>query len=322
MRRVLVFTLTLLVTTSLLLLPTVQTQQPQEDKLPVPADYPEAGANCKRRVNLSPWVGTPAVDWPKTYQCVLTIHTCDGVKTYRSGVRPGGTGMCADYWKAHDALVNREICCDPGAPEEKQPIDKEQPPEKACAPPTPWFDSSPGCNESKSSQLVISGGTATLYMCGHAVFYHTVGHDELFNDAYRAAIRDHLQSRGLDKVCCDKFNEAVRTGYPCDPRVDVDCDGQPNKSDVIAGGVLPGIDGRYTEASGANPDAFPPGLTVGAISPPTQCKDCKWELIRGVLKCNPDPTKRHTYEATWRCPTTGEVVQVDKLSKPGARCPY
>jgi hypothetical protein len=52
------------------------------------------------------------VDWPKTYQCVLTYHTCFGAKTVRSSVRPGGTGMCADYWAVHDALAQREICCD------------------------------------------------------------------------------------------------------------------------------------------------------------------------------------------------------------------
>ena len=79
--------------------------------LPNVADYPAADPNCPRKTDVSPWVGTPVVDWPKTYQCVLTIHTCDGVKTHKSAVRPGGTGMCDDYWKVHDALVNREICC-------------------------------------------------------------------------------------------------------------------------------------------------------------------------------------------------------------------
>ncbi len=90
---------------------TAATKKEDAAVLPNPADYPAAGPNCRRVASLSPWVGTPAVDWPKTYHCVLTIHTCEGVKTYRSAVRPGGTGMCDDYWKVHDALANREICC-------------------------------------------------------------------------------------------------------------------------------------------------------------------------------------------------------------------
>ena len=84
---------------------------PTSAALPNPADYPAASPNCLRKANVSPWVGTPAVDSNKTSQCVLTIHTCAGVKTYKSAVRAGGTGMCDDYWKVHDALLNREICC-------------------------------------------------------------------------------------------------------------------------------------------------------------------------------------------------------------------
>ena len=205
-------------------------------------------------------------------------------------------------------------------PEERKPEEK-QPPDTKCAPPTPWFDTSLDCKELKSTQIVISGGAAIIYMCGYAVFHYTVGTDDLFNEAYRSAMSDFLQNRGLDKVCCDKFEDAVRTGKPCNPRLDVDCDGQPNKSDLTPHGNFPVIDGSFTEPSGANPDAFPPGMTVNAIMPDEPCKGCRWELIKGVLKCNPDPTKRHTYESTWRCPSTGKVVQVDKLSQPGAPCP-
>lgn len=92
--------------------PAAAPQQPEQSNLPNPADYPAAGPNCRRTVKLSPWIGTPGVEWPKTFQCVLSMHTCEGPKTYKSGVRPAGTGMCADYWRVHDALVNREVCCD------------------------------------------------------------------------------------------------------------------------------------------------------------------------------------------------------------------
>jgi hypothetical protein len=90
-------------------------QQPVQNLLPNPAEFIPAGPQCQRRVNMSPIVGTPAVDWPRTYQCVLTFHTCTGPRTIRSSVRPGGEGMCADYWGVHDALAQRQICCDQGS---------------------------------------------------------------------------------------------------------------------------------------------------------------------------------------------------------------
>ena len=86
------------------------------DPLPDPDTYPAAGPTCRRRVNMSPAVVTPGVDWPNTYRCVLDIHTCEGTKTTTSGVRDGGTGMCDDFWSVHHALANREICCDQGEP--------------------------------------------------------------------------------------------------------------------------------------------------------------------------------------------------------------
>jgi hypothetical protein len=71
-------------------------------------------------VNLEPWLGMPAVDWPQTYRCVLELNTCAGVETHESEVRAGGTGMCADYQAIKDALARREICCDPGPPEPRR----------------------------------------------------------------------------------------------------------------------------------------------------------------------------------------------------------
>jgi hypothetical protein len=122
----------LLLTAALLSIPFIYSdaaapQQPEEP-LPTAADYPEAGPNCKRRVKLTPWVGTPPVDWPNTFQCVLDIHTCDGVKTQKSGVRASGINMCADYWKAHVALSTREICCDPGSPGQSTSTGQSQTP--------------------------------------------------------------------------------------------------------------------------------------------------------------------------------------------------
>lgn len=114
MRRILLLTVTLLLIPSFY--SAAAEPEQAEEPLPTPADYPAAGPSCKRKVKLSPWVGTPVVDWPNTFQCVLDIHTCDGVKTQKSGARASGIDMCADYWKAHAVLSTREICCDPGAP--------------------------------------------------------------------------------------------------------------------------------------------------------------------------------------------------------------
>jgi hypothetical protein len=324
MRRSRLLTIAILVTITLLPSLAVRTQQPEEDKLPNMEDYPPPGANCKVTQKLAPSLLTPEVR-PGKFRCLIRVYNCqtDKIDEYPSAPRDGGQGMCDFYENKKTALGERVVCCDQGSPEEERPPAREgAPPARECAPPTPWFGASSGCNEFRNTQIVISGGTAIVYMCGSAVFHYSIGTDELFDEAYRSAMRDFLKGRGLDKVCCDKFEDAVRTGKPCNPRVDVDCDGQPNRSDFMEGGTLPAIDGSFTVPSGESPDAFPPGMTVDAILPPDQCKGCRWELIKGVLKCNPDPTKRHTYESTWKCPSTGQVVEVDKLSPPGARCPY
>lgn len=323
MRRLLLLIATILVTITLLPSPTVQTQQPEKDQFPKPHNpetdefpkpetYPQAGENCKEKRKLEPWVGTPGVG-PGKSRCVLSVYNCqtDKVDVYRSGARDSGTVSldCSDYDLAVEALARIEICCDKDSSDEK------------CEPPSPWFDTSSGCMESKSPQIVLSGSTATVYMCGHAIFSNAKFRDTILGDdeQYRGLLLRFLRARGLAKICCDKFKEAVRTGKPCNPRVDIDCDGKPNQSDVMSGGVYPAIDGRFTEPF-ADPISFPYEMTVDAIIPPEQCKGCKWEFIKGDLKCNPDRTKSHSYEATWRCPTTGKVVSVVKYSRPGVRC--
>jgi hypothetical protein len=312
MRRILLTFALLVITPSILMRPAQM--QEQEKPPPDPAIYTPAGPTCKKKVRLSPWVGTPVG------RCLLNIHVCGGrVDKYGLARR---TGDCDDFRKVADALTDREICCDEDAADENQPTGDERPPERQCAPPTPWFGSPAGCKELKSPQVVITGGTVYIYMCSYAVFHYTVGHDEIFNEAYKAALITRLAARGLAQVCCDKFEDAVKTGKPCNPRLDVDCDGKPNSSDFTPDGTFPAIDGRFTEPSGTSLDALPGGLNLEAISPPDQCEGCRWELIKSELKCNPDPTKRHTYESTWRCPTTGKEVQVDRLSKPGAPCPF
>jgi hypothetical protein len=269
------------------------------------------------------------VDWPKTFQCVLVIHTCDGVKTYRSAVRPGGAGMCDDYWRVHDALVNREICCDPGSRKEKTTPEERRRPESKCEPPTQWFDSS-DCKELESPKLVVTGSKATLSMCGYAVYEYTNNglRDELFANAYKAALDSQLRASSSSKVCCDKFREAVKTGKPCDPSADLDCDGAPNKTDIDDSN-MPDID-AFIRPPNAQIDTFPdsvdtnnpdfmPNRTARASTGVGDCP-CKWELVRGELKCSTDGKEKHYYKATWRCPQTGTEVFTVRYAPPTADC--
>ena len=332
MRRILLLTLLLVVIPSLFSATAAPQQtapsQQSGDPLPNPEDFVETGANCRREVKVSPWVGTPGVDWPNTFRCVLVIHTCDGVKRYTSGVRPAGTGMCDDYWRVHNALADRMICCDRGSRQKNEP--SEEKPESECQPPAPWFDDASGCKESKSPELIIARGTARLYMCGYLVFQYKDSNldDPVFANAYRAAMKDQLLATSSSTICCDKFREAVRTRKPCDPRVDLDCDGTPNRTDVHDT-TMPDIDSFVRPANAAidpfpyqfdtsNPD-FLPNRTARNSKGVGDCP-CKWELIRGELKCSPDGKLNHYYKATWRCPKTGAEVFTTRYAPATVPC--
>jgi hypothetical protein len=223
----------------------------------------------------------------------MDIHTCEGTRTFTSGVRAAGTGMCDDFWRVHNALAQREICCDGGPREEKRPPAENRPPKRECEPATPWFGDAGPCKDMQSPQLVIRQGTATLSMCGYAVFSHKDAslNDKLFADAYRFAMRDQLASSSASQVCCDKFREAVRTRKPCDPRTDVDCDGTPNRTDRGEGN-MPDIDG-FSRAENAAIDTFPEyfNTTNPDFLPNRAAREsrgvgdcpCKWELVKGEL---------------------------------------
>ena len=71
-------------------------------------------------------------------------------------------------------------------------------------------------------------------------------------------MRDHLLATSSSTVCCDKFREAVRTRKPCDPRVDLDCDGTLNRSD-IHDTTMPDID-TFVRPNNAAIDRFPPNF--------------------------------------------------------------
>lgn len=117
MRLFPLLTLALCLVVTIPLSPPALTQQ-AELAPPTGEDFPEAGANCKRKLRLSTAVTTPTTKFTETIQCVLLVHTCDGPKEYRSNVRKDRRGACDDYWKAARDLQNREVCCDPKCDEQ------------------------------------------------------------------------------------------------------------------------------------------------------------------------------------------------------------
>lgn len=203
-----------------------------------------------------------------------------------------------------------------------QSCNNNPPKDKKCEKPdSPWLGSpSTDCKDFQSWQVEQTGGTVKLYICGYNVFSNPdVGTDSTFSSAYIATFKDSLRSTIGEKFCCDTFREAVRTGIPCDPRNDVDCDGKPNSEDHD--GNFPNIEMSYTTAEGAKIDPFPFGMDVGAIYPNQfSCKDCQWELMRGELKCSPDGRQKHVYQAKWKCPSTGVEADTFKYAPATAPC--
>ncbi len=211
----------------------------------------------------------------------------------------------------------------------------EPPAKKDCEPPTPWqnFSSSTSetrCNDIQSPQVSINQGVVTLTFCGYGV-WSFIGRtsdgqvDNAFNEQYRSALARSVQSQVGSRICCDKFEEAIRTRQPCDPRVDVDCDGKQNGADSVRssemGASLPDIN-IFRTAEGAPIDRFPRGFDPDDpnFMPPYQKCDCKWELVKGTLTCGPDGKQPHVYQARWRCPATGNELVTRKEAPANAPC--
>lgn len=205
----------------------------------------------------------------------------------------------------------------------------EDPLPDKCEPPrSPWLGPSPDCKDVQTWQIEQRGSTVSVSMCGQIVFTNpNVGTDPTFSYAYKAALRDQLRQTIGEKICCDKFRQAMRTGTPCDPRKDVDCDGKPNSEDDSGSypndpSAFPTIE-IITTAEGAPVDTFPTGLSLDEIYPDVEsCKDCQWQLMKGELKCNVNTQegKQHVYQAKWKCPSTGIEVDTFKYAPATAAC--
>jgi hypothetical protein len=111
MKRIIALTVALLLAPCAYLA-SADTDQGDLNGPPKLSDHAPAGPQCKRKVKLNAWLTTPAVEFLKTSRCVIEMHTCTGVKKYKSEPRANGNAICDDYRKVLEALASRETCCD------------------------------------------------------------------------------------------------------------------------------------------------------------------------------------------------------------------
>lgn len=199
---------------------------------------------------------------------------------------------------------------------------------RLCWPNTPWFDKDAGCAEAQRPVITTSPGHVVLSICGSEVYRHSFD-DQPYLEEYAAALVQRVKQQIGSTVCCQSFRAALRSGQPCNPGSDVDCDGRPNQTDEIADAPFPDIN-IFSSPPGASVAPFPagldpddpnfmPGSTARASRDVGDC-DCKWELIRGVLNCGTGG-QQHSYVATWKCPTSGAEVITTKYATANTPCP-
>ena len=267
-----------------------------------------------------------AVNFPNAAKDCAGILATDACPEALSQMPPEARAAACQQLKTKSKGGSLDECmilkhaCDTG----ENPL----PPGKCEPSRTPWFDPGGDCKDSQRWQIAQTRGVVTVLMCGEIVFTNPhVGTDPIFSAAFKGALRDALRESIGDTVCCDKFRDAVRSGSPCDPRNDIDCDGKPNTTDDTR---------RYPNDTSYNPDInifktsknasidpFPWGMNLGGIYPTAEsCKDCQWELVKGELKCNValQEGARHVYQAKWRCPTTGVEVDTFKYAAASEPC--
>jgi hypothetical protein len=210
----------------------------------------------------------------------------------------------------------------------------DDPPGPDCGKSTPWFDRSTECTDVQSPVVKRAKTAVTVSMCGFQIFS---GAPEKYDDtmlaAYEGLVKDWIKGRVGSKICCSSMLNASRTGKPCDPAKDIDCDGRPNQSDIdstsVGGYPLPDINLTAT-STGADIDPYPAGFDPNDpdFRPERTARNskgvgdcpCKWELIRGDLKCGAGGNQSHVYTATWRCPITKAEVTTIKETAATTPC--
>lgn len=199
---------------------------------------------------------------------------------------------------------------------------------RLCWPATPWFDKDTGCADALRPVVTTSPGHAVLSICGTEIYRHSFD-DQEYLEEYADALVNRVKQQIGSTVCCQSFRDALRSGQPCNPGSDVDCDGRPNQFDEVADAPFPDIN-VFSIPPGASVAPFPagldpddpnflPGSTARASRNVGDC-DCRWELVKGVLTCGTGG-QQHSYVATWRCPTTRAEVITTKYATANTPCP-
>lgn len=283
--------------------------------LPKQSDFPEAAPSCKDRRRLAPIMVTPDVIFALTVRCGISVSVCNETFCYKSEEREKKQGVCDRWEEVKEQMSLRTICCDP-----------------KCEKPTPWFDGlspHPKCKDRQQFKASHDkDGFVFLEACGWKVFANNLQTtDPLWLASYEQGLLQYVRARVGSTVCCDSFKAASRTGSSCDPRFDLDCDGTLNTTDHVGehrDGTFPDIT-VFGIASGVpitDTDPLPPWFQPGDkdFMPAANLCDCKWELTRGKRTCSPDGRRPHEYQATWRCPSTGNVKFTRKVAPATESC--
>ncbi|MGQ0542695.1 MAG: hypothetical protein ACT4O9_12710 [Blastocatellia bacterium] len=182
--------------------------------------------------------------------------------------------------------------------------DKNQPPEDKkpkCDPPAEAIEVGPwnraDCKDFQDVVFRLTGGVLAVTACEQVLYKSPV--DALYAEAMKAA--------WPNKICCDKLKGPRDS--PCDYSVDLDCDGTPNQRDDLPDNY-DGEESFYAIPPGTTFDPLPKGLRLSHLLPDIACIGCKWELVKGDVKCTAKSSRTGLfwYEATWKCPKTGMEV--------------
>jgi hypothetical protein len=195
-------------------------------------------------------------------------------------------------------------------PEEKKSAGCEKPP-------PPWLGPPPSdCKDVRKPEVDVvqtnQGTEVTVTLCGYTRFLTPP--DPRTAKDFAANLASQIKSRIGSRICCEKFRDAVDTGIPCHPRMDLDCDGRPEDSLLEIK--------LFQQSANADVDPFPPGLDPDDTKffPPREKCDCKWELVKGTLNCSPDGKQPHFYQARWKCASSGNEIFTRKEAPATAPC--
>ncbi|MEO8436709.1 MAG: hypothetical protein ABI596_17555 [Pyrinomonadaceae bacterium] len=205
---------------------------------------------------------------------------------------------------------------------------EDKPPDTKCVPPRPetkgppYFDPQTPCRDRQRGSMSWSKNRSTgvhsftVSMCGQVIRFKQPDYGSFPNRP--------LGVKSFD-VCCEAWRNSVNTNSPCDVSQDIDCDGATN--DVDTDPVSYGYDsfwsGRSDDFASSSPLTNLPfwKQLYKKMPTPSECKDCKWELLSVKYQCDSEARAYH-YQATWKCPGSGETRETNETADmTERRCP-